>query len=291
MAGSASVPNVFGALAGNISLALLDQNYAALVGYANDPTNRVSVAVDSGAANGYVLTPSPAIPNYSNPVIVWFVPAHSNTTTSTANISGKGALTIFKDSGAGPVALTGGEIIVANLVGLELDLALNSGAGGFHLLNGQVTAGKVLQPVIFETGAVATGSTPMSIVDTIPTNTQGDQYMSLAYTPQNAGSTLIIDVAFNGSVALASQSQYVVALYQDATANALAAVGQTIVANSGLQPVSFRHKMVAGTTSSTTFKVRAGPGAAGTLTFNGQAGGRIFGGVMPSSITITEVLP
>lgn len=135
MAGSASVPNVFGALAGNISLALLDQNYAALVGYANDPTNRVSVAVDSGAANGYVLTPSPAIPNYSNPLIVWFVPAHSNTTTSTANISGKGALTIFKDSGAGPVALTGGEIIAANWCGIAFDSALASGAGGFHLLN------------------------------------------------------------------------------------------------------------------------------------------------------------
>ena len=47
--------------------------------------------------------------------------------------------------------------------------------------------------------------------------------------------------------------------------------------------------MTAGTTSSTTFKGRAGLSAAGTLSFNGFGGARRFGGVMASSITITEV--
>jgi len=44
----------------------------------------------------------------------------------------------------------------------------------------------VIPPVVFETGAVATGTTAMPSGDTIPTNAQGDQYMSLAYTPTNA---------------------------------------------------------------------------------------------------------
>ena len=41
--------------------------------------------------------------------------------------------------------------------------------------------------------------------------------------------------------------------------------------------------------SSTTFNVRLGGHSSGTWTFNGTAAGRIFGGVMSSSITITEI--
>jgi hypothetical protein len=48
--------------------------------------------------------------------------------------------------------------------------------------------------------------------------------------------------------------------------------------------------MEAGTTSETTFKVRAGPDTSGTLTINGVAGARKFGGVAgPCSITIMEI--
>lgn len=135
MAGNASVPNAFAALSGNIALALLDQNNAAILAYLNDPTNRVSVGVDSGVANGYVLTSTPPVPNYTNPFIVWFVPNATNTASSTANDSGKGALTIFKDTGTGPVLLGGGEIVAGNFCGLLMDPTLNSGAGGFHLIN------------------------------------------------------------------------------------------------------------------------------------------------------------
>jgi hypothetical protein len=47
--------------------------------------------------------------------------------------------------------------------------------------------------------------------------------------------------------------------------------------------------MTAGTTSETTFRVRAGPSnTTYTLTFNGYNSARYFGGVMASSITITE---
>ena len=60
----------------------------------------------------------------------------------------------------------------------------------------------------------------------------------------------------------------------------------------GIVFVTFTHYMTAGTTSATTFKVRAGADGAGTTTTNGGAGmGRFFGGVMASSITITEIVP
>jgi hypothetical protein len=45
----------------------------------------------------------------------------------------------------------------------------------------------------------------------------------------------------------------------------------------------------ASSTSATTFKVRIGPATAVTFTFNGYGGtNRLFGGVVASSITITE---
>jgi hypothetical protein len=53
--------------------------------------------------------------------------------------------------------------------------------------------------------------------------------------------------------------------------------------------MSFKHTMTSGTTSPTTFRFRAGGNVAGTTTFNGNAGARIFGGVMASSIVIQEV--
>lgn len=150
-------------------------------------------------------------------------------------------------------------------------------------------SGGIQQVVSTETGAVNTGTTTMTYADTIPQNTEGDQYMSLAITPANASSTLIIDVVWNGANNTGNVQS--IALFQDATAGALASVSlQAVTANTQLQLV-LRHKMTSGTTSATTFKVRSGSNAAGTTTFNGASGGRIHGGVMASSVTIAEVLP
>tara|TARA_R100001594_G_scaffold24358_1_gene47801 strand:- start:1252 stop:1509 length:258 start_codon:yes stop_codon:yes gene_type:complete len=82
----------------------------------------------------------------------------------------------------------------------------------------------------------------------------------------------------------------VMALFQDSTANALASAscGRQHTTNIA-QSHSFNHYMAAGTTSSTTFKVRIGADASGTTTLNGVSGSRKHGGVMSSSITISEI--
>ncbi len=152
-------------------------------------------------------------------------------------------------------------------------------------LLGKITA----QVVNFETGSVATGTTVIPLDDTIPQNTEGDQYMSLAITPTNAASTLIIEAVLH--LASNSTSALIAALFQDATASALASAIVFQDAASNVVEVVIRHKMVAGTTSATTFKVRAGNVGANTTTFNGQTAARLFGGSLASSITITEVLP
>lgn len=147
--------------------------------------------------------------------------------------------------------------------------------------------GEVVQVVNFQTGAVATGTTSIPHDDTIPQNTEGDEYMTLAITPKSASNKLIIDVIFQGT--MTANGPVTVALFQDSTANALAAVAQHPGSASIVQSIALRHNMTAGTTSATTFKVRAGAAGAATTTFNGASGGRKFGGVSASSITITEI--
>jgi len=153
---------------------------------------------------------------------------------------------------------------------------------------------KIVQIVSTQTGAVATGTIPIPVDDTIPQQSspiEGDQYMTLAITPKATGNKLRIDVTLALTNDAAGGIQMTVALFQDAIAGALAAVNEQIAAASQPGLFSFSHVMDAGTTSATTFKVRAGGSIAGTTTFNGSAGGRTFGGVMASSIRITEYIP
>jgi hypothetical protein len=164
----------------------------------------------------------------------------------------------------------------------ELDAEAASRAAGDVKLTGDV-----VQVVSFQTGAVATGTTTIPQDDTIPQSSEGDQYMTLAITPTNSANILVIEVVLILTAAAANTAG--VALFQDSTANALAGVLQYIGSTNAINAVNFKHKMTAGTTSATTFKVRAGLGSAGTLTVNGLGGGRLYGGVLASGITITEI--
>lgn len=150
----------------------------------------------------------------------------------------------------------------------------------------KVAAGMPVQIVSSSTSAVATGTTLTVLDDTIPQNTEGDEYMTLAITPKSATNVLVISVvACLANTAAASNM--IGAFFQDTTANALAANTQISQANQSLI-FTLTHTMTAGTTSATTFKFRAGCTAAGTTTFNGRAGARLFGAIPKSSIVITE---
>lgn len=146
-------------------------------------------------------------------------------------------------------------------------------------------SGNLAQIVNTTTGAVATGSTIIPADDTIPQKTEGDQYMTLSITPRNSSNILIIEVTAN--VYVDSGADIIIALFQDDTSNALSAAwGRAFGAEKS--PLMLRHYMIAGTTSATTFKIRIGTEVSRTVTFNGVGGSRKFGGVLDSSITITE---
>jgi hypothetical protein len=171
----------------------------------------------------------------------------------------------------------------------EISLGTNLSMSG-TTLNASGGSSVVVQAVSTETGAVATGSTAIPTDDTIPQQTEGVQFMSLAITPTSATNRLRIDVVFQASAALANK--WINApLFQDAGANAIAYGAQFQTTATAMATVSYTHWMTAGTTSATTFKVRGGCQDTTTMTFNGQSGGRLYGGVIASSITITEYTP
>jgi len=200
------------------------------------------------------------------------------------------------------VAQKGANSDITSLTGLTTPLALTQGGTGLSTIvanqlllgtaSNTITAINAPNPVVqivnTQTGAVATGTTAIPDDDTIPQNTEGDEYMTLAIAPKSATNKLKIDVV--AYVAHTLGTAITCALFQDATAGALAA-GQRDEDTPGnvLNPVVFSHYMVAGTTSATTFKIRMGGATGATTTFNGHSSARKLGGVIASSITITEL--
>lgn len=297
---------------------------------------------DSGAANAYVITPTPAIAAYAAYQRFQFKAANANTTASTLAVSGLAVKSIKRPNGDALVAndilvgaicdvlydgtnfilldggtsainysllTTRGDVITR---GASLPQRLALGAAGVAIVSdgtdavygsvsltagvtgtlpvanggtGKATGGQI---VVTQTSSVATGTTAMPFDDTIPQITEGDQYMTAAITPNSATSKLLITVVWNGSSGAGGTIPFVVALFQDATTDALKAVGVD-TATGFMLNIGFSFEMTSGTTSATTFRVRAGDAGGNTTTFNGQSSARLFGGVCASSITITEI--
>lgn len=239
-------------------------------------------AADTGSATAYAIAPVPGIEFYAVGQIFTFKAGNANTGTApTLAVNGLTAGTITMPDGS---ALVAGDIAANAMVAVQVA----STTPTFHLLNPARADTRLLQMVVTQTGAVATGTTTLPNDDTIPQSTEGDQYMTLSITPRSASSRLEVDVCWNGSC---STVTYVtVALFRDSGADALASAFFSGNATDG-QQVNFRYVMNSPGTSSTTFKVRAGPNAAATVTFNGVSAGRKYGGTMASSIVIREVIP
>ena len=203
-------------------------------------------------------------------------------TVSSPAVSGTNTLTlpVATDTLVGKATtdtLTNKSIAATQLTGT---VAVANGGTG-------VTASKqLIQNLNTMTGAVATGTTTIPNDDTIPQNTEGNQFMTLAITPTSATSVLEINV--HAFTAHGSAAYHIIALFQDTTANAIATIMSYVSTSNPGPSQSLFHRMVSGTTSATTFKVRIGCEAGGTITFNGEVSGRRMGGVMASSITIKE---
>lgn len=151
------------------------------------------------------------------------------------------------------------------------------------------TPGDIVQMVVFQTGAQASGTTIIPFDDTIPQNTEGDQYMSQAITPTSPIN--LLDIESQAVIAGNSAGEIgIMALFQDSTANALAASASADTStNVNFGQVVLKYFMQAALSATTTFKIRIG-GSSSTINFNGILGARKFGGVSNSFLRISEIM-
>jgi hypothetical protein len=117
-------------------------------------------ALDSGAANAYAATLSPAPTAYAQLQRLSLLIANTNTGASTLNLNALGAKAIRKRNSAGAlVALTGGELVAGTIVDLEYD------GTNFQLLTQSAVSGSEFQqnaPII----PTATGGTADALTAT-----------------------------------------------------------------------------------------------------------------------------
>lgn len=156
--------------------------------------------------------------------------------------------------------------------------------------------GKNIQVVQTSTSAFLTITAIIPFDNTIPQQGEGTEIITLAITPTSATNRLYISfTAAASTIGAASTGTGVGALFQDATADALASTfidSTPAAAVSDVTTACFNFSMLAGTTSSTTFKIRGGVvGGDDTLWINGTAGAAVFGGVSSTTLTITEIAP
>lgn len=166
-------------------------------------------------------------------------------------------------------------------------LMIRDGTSWYEVKNSAVQE-TMVQTVYASLSTVATGvNTTIAVDDTIPQNTEGTEFITVTITPRYTTSRLRITTQVNSANSATSN---VAALFQDITANALA--GWTIDARASgvMNTAVLIHEMASGTTSATTFKLRVG-GASGanTVTVNGAAGARLFGGVSVTTMTVDEI--
>ena len=249
-----------------------------------------------GTATAYTLTPTPALSALTagQRFRVKIDQANSGTTPTLA-VSGLAATAIkmYVTDGTkrDPVA---GELAANLLVDMEYDgtnwvaraippqlatatPAVGTAAGtvGTGLLAARTDhahppmSGSVIQVGYAGLTTYTTSTTVMPEDGTIPQNTEGEEELTLAFTPKLATSTLRIRV--RGSVIVGGSYRCCAALFVDSTVNALAGHLGTNA------PIDIEYYVSAASTSARTYRLRIGPSAAGTIYINGNFGGSIGG--------------
>lgn len=220
-------------------------------------------------------------------------------TLAVAN-GGTGAVThtsgnILTGSGTSPISSISTSTLKSNMSLSNVDNTsdVTKNAASVALTNKDLTSstntypnGMALQTVTSTYTAVATGTTILPLDDSIPQITEGTEFMTVTITPKYATSLLVVEAV--SMIANTIVTNVSVALFRDSTANALAASTLTIPGNSFNLPLPLSHSVTSGSTSATTFRIRMGPSAASTMTFNGIAGSRFFGAISKSFMIVTE---
>lgn len=144
----------------------------------------------------------------------------------------------------------------------------------------------VRQIVTAAAPTVSTTTTSMPQASTAPTSTQGAQFASATITPQSSSSSILIIASIQGSInAVATATA---AIFRDAQTSAICAGSMACLTASTSLSFMFWGIVSSGSTAASTFKLRAGPGGAQTLTVNGAGGGQLLGTASSTGIVLVE---
>lgn len=233
--------------------------------------------------------------------------------TPTLNIDGLGALNLKKYTGVGTKASLasgdvqnqrywatndGTDIIILGitpasdtapgLIELATQAEVNTGTDALRALT-PVTflnaSGRCIQRASSILSTQTSNSTAIPRDNSIPQNTEGAEFTTLAFTPKLSTSTLRITIfATLGADTLCTGA---IALFVDATASAIAA-SPTEIDTNAVEYTSVVYEVSSASTSARTYKMRYGS-ETGTCFINSAANSTsLYGGVIKSGIIIEE---
>ena len=158
---------------------------------------------------------------------------------------------------------------------------------------GGFAEGQLVQSEVYYSNSSSGGhSTTIPMDSSVPTNSEGTEVFTLAFTPKSASNTLLIDglVYAGGYHSGASDVQVLtVSLFKDSDTDPI--TGGSIklyhAPDTFTQPIPFRGKLTSGTTSEITFKVRLGANTS-SIYYNRTRNAQYFGGLLHSRLLIQE---
>lgn len=148
-------------------------------------------------------------------------------------------------------------------------------------------SGSIIQVVNTDYSTITSNAATIPDDDTTPQNTEGTEAFTVSITPNNSSNSLWIRARVHCSNSTAT-NRMIIALFQDSTAGALSTAQQYCSSSGAVVPLYIDYFMSAGTTSSTTFKIRYGSGA-GTTYINRSGDSQRFNGTLISGITVMEI--
>lgn len=172
---------------------------------------------------------------------------------------------------------------------LQFDIAMSLTAAQQLQARANINAGS--NKVYAENTTFTTGTTTMAgAATTVPQITDGTNILtSPSITPTLSTSKLLIRV--NGSLTSGAAANLFVALFQGATAAAIASQLVGISGANTLTPVALTMEVATGSTSAVSFSVNIGNlnGSANTWAINGITTGARLGGSQRWTITVEEI--
>ena len=170
-------------------LSALDTNFTTFGALVPIPCVISGTNVLALTPNGAGVVPTPAISAYTTNMVFSGIASGSNTGAVTAAVGALPVLSVYKDTVLGVLTLAGDEIIAGNAISLRYDAALNSGAGGFHLIASTDITNSQISPRQLQVNGGATitnllaGNSPTLTFSATPGWSSQDQSFTLTGLP------------------------------------------------------------------------------------------------------------